>query len=239
MPSNGFPAWAPSRQFHLGFQESLVLAIISEAWSCVCSLICAGSLLPAGTSQAPPSSSLPGLSCISGDFPIRMCSAALSNISHSPALSTCPGAPGQDNQTTSFPASSHVHPGPTNTTALLLIMPCSFRNLKQLSQLENCFSLLTLLSFGCSVTPTLIFDQRQHVLIFRLAPAKFSLPVVCQLAVSWNCAWITQVCLCTTTSTAERAFLQLPRVLAVPKRANSFSLTSRTSLKSYLEKTER
>lgn len=147
MTFNGFPAWTPSRQFHLSFQESLVLTVISEAWSCVCSWLRAGPLLPLEISQSatlPQAPSLPGLSCISGDFPIWTWSAALSNISHSSELSTCPGAQGQDNQTASFPltscsflAPSHVCPEPTNITALLLIMPCSIGSLNQLSQLES------------------------------------------------------------------------------------------------------
>jgi len=147
MTFNGFPAWTPSRQFRLSFQESLVLTITSEAWSCVCFSIHAGPLLLLQISQSatlPQAPSLPGLSCISGDFPIQTCSAALSNISRSPELPTCPGAPGQDNQTTSFPltscsfpAPSHVCPEPINVTALLFIMPCSIGNLSQLSLLES------------------------------------------------------------------------------------------------------
>lgn len=142
MTSNNFAAWTPSGQFHLNFQGSLVLTIISEAWSYVCP-------------SKPPTSfrSLPVqlwhklLPCLA--FPVFLeifpperaqlpWATSLTPHSFPPAL-VHQGKKIRQPPSHWLPAPSqhHVCLEPTNITALLLIMPCSIGSLSQLSQLES------------------------------------------------------------------------------------------------------
>lgn len=133
------------------------------------------------------------------DFPNWTCSAARGNTSYSSDISICQDRIMRQSHSpwlATFPALFHAYLHLKDLPVLLLTIPWSLAELIVSIEKISFWPSTSIFIQVCSVTFTVVFNQRQAVLIFHLLLIKFWLPHVCQLVVSWICVYIIQVCLC-------------------------------------------